>query len=1178
MQSPASPTLIGKRYLLHDLLGRGGMGAVYRATDRLNGQTVALKRVIPPAEQSSLLSTHEGIDLRLALAREFQMLSSLRHPNIIGVLDYGFDETRQPYFTMEVLENAQDLVQTHGGQSPESQVGLLIQTLQALEYLHRRSILHRDLKPRNVLVVEGQVRVLDFGLSEIRRHTPTIGGSTAGTVRYIAPEVLNGQPPSDAADLYAVGVMVYEIFAGEYPFMADTFDGLFSKILAAAPDMQRLKVDAALQLVIQRLMAKDPLDRYPDARAAILALSEANHQLPPKESAAIRESFLQAAQVVGRTHEIWQLSETLDDARAGEGSGWFVGGESGVGKSRLINEVRTLALVQGAQVVRGQAISEGSVPYQVWREALRWLSLSIDLDDQEAGVLQPLVPDISILLGREIPPVPVLDPQPTQDRLLNVIEEMFRRQQQPLVLILEDLHWAGSENLAILNRLVRIAGELSLLLIGSYRDDERPDLPAILPDMSLLKLNRLSQEGIAELSQSMLGNIGRKTELITLLQRETEGNVFFLVEVMRALAEEAGELSNIAMTKLPEQISAGGVKQIVQRRLSRVAAEDRPLLQAAAIAGRLLDLNVLRKLGGSVDFATWLITGNEMAILEVQEGQWRFAHDKLREGLVESLTDFERRSLHQQVALATEAAYPDSPQHAAALAHHWAMAGDRTKELHYSDLAGEQTLQSGAYEEAIRWFGQGIQAAAQLGITDKLRLAHWERQLGEAYYGLGNLSACQQHLNRTLELIDRPMPSRRGQWVANLLGQVFVQVGHRLLPIRFTRNARAKAGIVEAARAYDRLARIYYIGSEKLPIVYSAVRRLNLSEAAAPSTESGLAYATICLVVGAIPLHSLARTYSKQARQTAEHLTDPSSQASIWQLTSMYDIGVGKLATAQPWLERAVEKAEGLGNWRLLGENLSMLGLAHYFQGNFAKCMETYLKLYDVGKRSGDRQQQSWSESMYGLNVVRLGRTQEAMPYLESSRDWFLKDMDRNSLLNIHARLALAHLQLGDLKKAEESAAQAVAISSTYSPVGFTVLEGYAGGPETYLQLWEAASGRSGKERDALENQTRLGIKALHSYARVFPLGLTRAHRFEGTAHWLSGDKQKADKSWHKALSYAKQFGMRFDEALAHYELGRHLELSNPLRREHLEQARGLFDDLKAIYNVTNVELALNSE
>src|SRR5258708_37742964 len=97
----------------------------------------------------------------------------------------------------------------------------------------------------------------------------------------------------------------------------------------------------------------------------------------------------------------------------------------------------------------------------------------------------------------------------------------------------------------------------------------------------------------------MLGNIGRKTELITLLQRETEGNVFFLVEVMRALAEGAGELGNIATTKLPEQISAGGVKQIVQRRLSRVAGADRPVLQAAAVAGLRLELNVLRRVAAT---------------------------------------------------------------------------------------------------------------------------------------------------------------------------------------------------------------------------------------------------------------------------------------------------------------------------------------------------------------------------------------------------------------------------------------------------------------------------------------------------------------------------------------------------------------------------------------------------
>ncbi|HEX2622358.1 MAG TPA: protein kinase, partial [Phototrophicaceae bacterium] len=139
--------LIANRYLLLEELGKGGMGIVYRATDRLNGSIVALKHVLTPAEQLQFASTDASADYRLALAQEFHTLATLRHPHIISVLDYGFDEQRQPYFTMDLLENAQSITDYGRGQTVAVQVELLIQTLQALAYLHRRGIIHRDLKP-----------------------------------------------------------------------------------------------------------------------------------------------------------------------------------------------------------------------------------------------------------------------------------------------------------------------------------------------------------------------------------------------------------------------------------------------------------------------------------------------------------------------------------------------------------------------------------------------------------------------------------------------------------------------------------------------------------------------------------------------------------------------------------------------------------------------------------------------------------------------------------------------------------------------------------------------------------------------------------------------------------------------------------------------------------------------
>jgi serine/threonine protein kinase len=294
-----------ERYRLLNRIGSGGMGEVYRAQDRLTGRIVALKRVcIPTSMRSSAPrpSDHTVESLNLALAHEFQALAALRHPNIISVLDYGFmpaenepetgalplfralDERSfgrpplavQPFFTMAYLEAAQPFNRAALGLSLKGLIELTAQMLQALSYLHRHGILHRDLKPGNVLVTRGaggqRVHLVDFGLSCAVGRS----GAVSGTLLYLAPEALMGQPLSAASDLYAVGVMLYEVLAGHHPFSGSP--DLVHDIQTRSPDMTPLYASAearrlpALMAAIKRLLAKDPLDRFESADSLLAAL------------------------------------------------------------------------------------------------------------------------------------------------------------------------------------------------------------------------------------------------------------------------------------------------------------------------------------------------------------------------------------------------------------------------------------------------------------------------------------------------------------------------------------------------------------------------------------------------------------------------------------------------------------------------------------------------------------------------------------------------------------------------------------------------------------------------------------------------------------------------------------------------------------------------------------------
>ena len=1211
-------TLYDRRYLLHERLGAGGMGEVYRATDRLAGRSVALKRVLGT---SDLAAIRGSLDHRAALAVEFQTLASLRHPNIVSVLDYGFDGDHSPYFTMALLEEPRTFSRFAWTRPVGERMVLVVEILRALSYLHRRGIVHRDLKPGNVLVdASGRVRVLDFGLSMARGTDRRI----AGTVSYMAPEVLRGEGATEASDLYAVGVMAFEILAGVRPFTGPDTQSLISSVLRDEPDFASMSraVDSAEALtplpdtpshvdadstalpesstrdsdtrpgatvsraeavpsdgptaasdgapaapaatlveVVRRLLAKQPGDRYVDAASVIRDLSAVLGQPLPADTAETRESFLQAAPLIGRDEERTRLLAALEQTAEGHGRVVLLGGESGVGKSRLLDELRTAALVRGVSAATGQAVSEGGAPYQLWREPLRQLVVLGELTDFQAGVLKAVVPDIELLLDRPVADPPGVSTDTRQERLLSVMEQLFAVQ-APTLVILEDLHWAR-DSAALLQRLVTVASQAPLLVVGSYRHDEAPTLPAEVPGAEAMNLDRLSAAAVGALTEAMLGAVPDRARLVDYLHRETEGNAFFLVEVVRALAEQAGQLDEVARMALPERVLSGGMRHLIASRLERVPATHRARLRLAAALGRELDLPALEAdANGPLD--EWLLACSAASVIDVQQDRWRFSHDKLRETLLADLADDGRRDIHRRAAEAVEAAYPDRGARAAGLAHHWGIAGDRTREALYASLGGQRAMEGSAYAEAVTLLGRALDIAA----TDPsvpVEVAPAERLLGEALFGLGRLEDSQARLERAVRHLGGAVPvpslSRSAVTVA---GQVVRQGLHRLAPSVFIGRARtpdARARLLLLSRCYERMGHCHYLLGRSLQTVCASLLNLNASEQAGPSPELARSYGTQIVGAGMVGQHRMARMYMRLAREAVRDIADPSVLAWVDQMVATYSVGAGGWTDMDEVVPRSMAIHQALGDRRRLQEIVIVGACSDYFRGRFTESVAAGDRIASQAS-AGELQPQLWSTALR----VQAGQIQrgaaETIRMLTGNavigRTWHSVEG-----LWLAGTTARCYLRAGDLDGARLEAARALELMPKSPPVAGFVLEGYAGAAEALLALWAGADHETARRAADHADLIRC-LATLERFAGNFPVGEPRAALCRGIYERAKGRAVHAATAFERSLAAGERLQMPYEVALAAAELGALLGPQHSRGSLLLAQAYRAFDAMGA--------------
>ncbi|MGB7339684.1 MAG: tetratricopeptide repeat protein [Phototrophicaceae bacterium] len=824
MASTAQPQFIANRYEIRDIVGRGGMGVVYRCYDHVARSEIALKQMLvslsssdnesPPITATKPLSALDDIGhgdtisvatsdtwrrdspfvgmmqtddsensgtFRLALSHEFETLAHLRHPNIVTVLDYGFDVHKMPFFTMPLLNAPLSITDAAETATLDTKLTWLAEMLQALSYLHHHKIIHRDLKPDNALLTSNQIKLLDFGLAVIREKTDSMTGEDnddmiSGTIPYMAPELIQGGVPSTRSDLYAFGMIAFELIAGYYPFEFNGVGELIMKLVTETPDVSDLDVAEPIQAWVEKLVHLDQNQRADDALTALKELASITDTRIPIETKTIQESYLQTARFVGRDAELKVLVSGLQDTLKGGGKSFLVVGDDGVGKTRLLNELRILALVNGYRVLQGYGTQGSMIPHQILREPVKRLLLSTPISATEANILKILLPDLEDILGRTVPEVVQDEVSQYASQLSSVILKLFKEQTEPTLLILDDVH-LGSESIEILSNLIATISDSRLMIVASQRSDTTLDIAGQLKETDVVHLERLSDASVATLARSILGDVGLRADVQEVLKREAQGNVNFLLEVIRALLEEVQHLRDIAMMRLPKEITAGGINRVLAQRLNKISDKNRQLFDLIAAAGLTIDIKLLQHLAEALGVSDedWLTLLTNHAIIEREGEEWQITHERLRLVALEQVAADDLVQLNTTVAEALEYLYPDSVQKAGMIAHHWNLAGNDERERPYLLDAADYALRLNSFQDAVGLYRRALELRDD-AASDERMAAQLQIRLGESLMYIGEYDEALERLEAGLKAFDAEDKNERAKTLS-LLSDAYWRAG-----------------------------------------------------------------------------------------------------------------------------------------------------------------------------------------------------------------------------------------------------------------------------------------------------------------------------------------------------------------------------------------------------------------
>ena len=721
-------------------LGAGGMGHVYRARDARLGRDVAVKVV-----NEHLTRDPSVVD---RFVREARAASRLNHPNIVTIHEIGEAEGGR-FIVMELVEGRTLRAMAADRVPWESVVDVGRQIAKALAAAHAAGIVHRDVKPENVMVRDdGLVKVLDFGLARLLPNhgeaadTATASGTEAGvvlgTLRYMAPEQARGEAVERAADVFALGLVLYELATGRHPFGADTSLGIVGAIASDAalpPSRLNTEIPAALDAVLLQMLDKDPR-RRPTAADMDALLAHMSAAVPVTRAG--RDPRAVPRTSVGRERELAALHAAFDSAAAGNGLLVCVAGEPGIGKTTLVEDfladIETKSL---ARVARGRCSERlaGTEAYLPWLEALENA-----VRGASGAEMTRLMRLVAPSWYAQVAPSDA-DHEDTTVGPRAASQERIKREAtaflqeatrvRPLVLFVDDVHWSDVSTVDLLAYVGTRLASMRLLIVVTYRPSElamgqHPFGPVKLDLQSRrvcreVLLEFLSREDVGHYLDLEFPGHHFPAEFGHFIHAKTEGSPLFIGGLLRDLrdrqviAEDRGSWSLVRAIPVIGRELPESVRSMIQRTVEKLQEPDRELLLGASVQGYEFDSAVVAEALvrdaalveerlDRLERVHALIRGAGDRDLpdRTPSVRYRFVHVLYQNVLYGSLAPTRKAALSAAVANALAAHFGDArTEIAAELALLFETARDPERAVEYLLLAAQRAARMFAHQEAI---------------------------------------------------------------------------------------------------------------------------------------------------------------------------------------------------------------------------------------------------------------------------------------------------------------------------------------------------------------------------------------------------------------------------------------------------------------------------------------------